>query len=175
MHPSFTQVPPTSPISIRATLAPNRAASAAAGKPPCPAPIMTKSNCFMGILLLVVGKGAGCVIVQEQPFGRRAQPNQEQDEGIVSQPHHVISGCWPMLLLVCRCSDDRRRSRRRSNRRVTAVTWYRNRYTYGRPVSNSGECPTLPESRIQGRSNKCALQFPSYISISSARHGAKRS
>src|SRR3990172_5863861 len=48
MHPSFTQVPPTSRISISATFAPRLAAMCAAGRPPCPPPMTAMSNFSMG-------------------------------------------------------------------------------------------------------------------------------
>ena len=44
MHPSITQVPPTSLFSMTATDAPSFADNNAAGMPPCPAPMTTKLN-----------------------------------------------------------------------------------------------------------------------------------
>src|SRR5579862_6291051 len=49
MQPQFRQVPPNSSLSTKATEAPSCAARIAAGYPPGPAPMTTRSNAATGL------------------------------------------------------------------------------------------------------------------------------
>jgi hypothetical protein len=48
-------------------------------------------------------------------------------------------------------NDDLHRSKKHSSRRVMVLVWYRNWYTYERPVNNQAGCQVLQQSRIPGR------------------------